>query len=65
MKSIQGNKLSDVSTLLNLRSSTRKLLIIFYQVKRIMSIPLPRVNPKEKQNPNPKETYYEEDEEEW
>jgi hypothetical protein len=65
MKSIQGNKLSDVSTLLNLRLSTRKLLIIFYQVKRIMSIPLPRVNPKEKQNPKPKEKYYEEDEEEW
>jgi hypothetical protein len=30
-----------------------------------MSIPLPRINPKEKQNPKPKETYYEEDEEEW
>jgi hypothetical protein len=63
--SILGSRRCVVSISLNTRSSIGKVLIIFYQVKRIMSIPLPRINPKEREKPNPQREYYEEDEEEW
>jgi hypothetical protein len=59
-----GSKLFVASTLWNLRLSTEEVLIIFYQVKKIMTIPLPRINPKEETKPKP-EIQYEEEEEEW
>ena len=66
MRFTLGSRLSGVSISWNLRSLTKKLLIIFYQVKKVMSIPLPRINPKEKEQENPApdwNDYYEEDEE--